>query len=193
MKTEIEVKFVDVGIDDMRRRLEALGAECEQPLRLMRRQVFHLVTPDDNAFVRVRDEGDKTTMTYKRFEGDGLHAAKEAEIVVSDFATAVQILEGAGLKSKSYQETKRETWRLGEVEIVIDEWPWAPPFVEIEGETEEEVRDMAEKLGFDWSKAAFGGVASVYRKVYPAIASDKLINDFSRYDFDDPVPKEFKG
>jgi adenylate cyclase class 2 len=193
VKTEIEVKFLNIDIDAMREKLQNIGGVCEQPMRLMRRQVFHLVTPSETAFVRVRDEGHKATMTFKRFEGDGLHAAKEAEVDVSDFQTAAKILEESGLKSKSYQETKRETWHVGEVEIMIDEWPWAPPFVEIEGPSEEAVRKVTSELGLDWKDAAFGGVAAVYKTLFPAITSDVIVNDLPRYNFDDPVPKEFLG
>lgn len=35
MKTEIEVKFVDVDINDVRARLKKAGAVCEQPMRDM--------------------------------------------------------------------------------------------------------------------------------------------------------------
>jgi len=193
MKTEIEVKFLNIDIDAMREKLKAVGAHLEQPMRLMRRQVFHLVTPSERAYVRVRDEGHKATMTFKRFEGDGLHAAKEAEVDVSDFETAVKILEESGLKLKSYQESKRETWHVGEVEVVIDEWPWAPPFVEIEGPSEDEVRKVTADLGLNWNDAAFGGVAEVYKSLYPAITNDVIVNDLPRYEFDDPIPKEFLG
>lgn len=193
MKTEIEVKFLNIDVDAMREKVKTLGAHLEQPMRLMRRQVFNLVIPSETAYVRVRDEGHKATMTFKRFEGEGLHAAKEAEVDVSDFETAAKILEESGLTPKSYQESKRETWAIGDVEIVIDEWPWAPPFVEIEGPSEEEVRKVTSDLGLDWGEAAFGGVATVYRSLYPAITNDTMVNDFPRYDFDDPVPKEFLG
>ena len=49
MKTEIEVKFVDVDIPEMQQRLEGVGAHCEQPMRLMRRQVFYLVDRNKDA------------------------------------------------------------------------------------------------------------------------------------------------
>ena len=191
MKTEIEVKFCDIDIDDVRERLKKSGAVCEQPMRLIRREVFHLVTRDGRAFLRIRDEGHKVTMTFKRFEGGGLHAAKEAEVEVSDFSEVASILKETGLKSKSHQETKRETWNLKSVEVVIDERPWIPPFIEIEGPSEKEVREAAAKLGFDWKDSVFGGVAAVYRPQYPAIKDDVTINDLSHYSFAVPAPKEF--
>lgn len=62
MKTEIEVKFCQIDIDDVRQRLKAAGAICVQPMRLMRRQVFYLVDRTKDAYLRVRDEGDKVTI-----------------------------------------------------------------------------------------------------------------------------------
>jgi adenylate cyclase class 2 len=163
MKTEIEVKFVDVDIDEIRSRLQAIGAECAQPMRAMRRQVFYLVDRSKDAYVRVRDEGDKVTMTYKQFEEAGLHGAKEIEVVVSDFADAIDIISQSGLEQKSYQETRRETWHIGTTEVVIDEWPWLRPFIEIEGQSEADVREVAAKLQFDWNDAVFGAVTAAYR------------------------------
>lgn len=135
MKTEIEAKFVKLDIDDVRARLEQAGATLGQPMRMMRRQTFDPVSDSAHRYVRgLRDEGDKVTMTYKQFDDMGLHGAKEIEIVVSDFEDARSILIQAGLHAKSYQETRRETWMLDGAEVVIDEWPWIKPFIEIEPE-----------------------------------------------------------
>ena len=66
MNDEIEVKFVNIDHDAIRNELESIGAVLEQPMRLMKR-----VTIDSNdmrsknAFLRVRDQGDKVTLTYK--------------------------------------------------------------------------------------------------------------------------------
>ena len=35
MKTEIEVKFLNIDIEDIRAKLQAAGAVCEQPMRLI--------------------------------------------------------------------------------------------------------------------------------------------------------------
>ncbi len=192
MKTEIEVKFCDVDIDDVRTRLKKVKAVCEQPMRLMHRRIFEPVNNDSNRYLRIRDENDKVTMTYKQFDGTDIHGAKESEIVVSDFETAVDILERIGLQSKSYQESRRETWRVGEVEVVIDEWPWIQPFVEIEGESENAVKQCSELLGFDWNEAIIGSVAAAYRRKYPSV-SDDMVNTCPEIMFEHPVPREFKA
>ena len=188
MKTEIEVKFLDVDIDAIRTKLGEVGAILEQPMRLMRRQVFYLVDRNKDAYVRVRDEGDKATMTYKQFDSIGLHGAKEVEVVVSNFEDAKSILQNSGLAPKSYQETRRETWKFTNTEIVIDEWPWLKPFIEIEGASEEAVRKAAVMLGFDWNNAIFGAVTQAYRQQYANLPPDFIMDDVPEIKFDAPLP-----
>jgi len=194
---EIEAKFINIDIEQMRSRLLECGAVCEKPMRLMKRVVYHQAN-DHDAFIRVRDEGDKITMTYKRFlDSTAIDGVVEVETTVGDFDDAATILDQTGLYREAYQETRRETWQLDGVEIMIDEWPWIEPFVEIEGESEEAVRTVSEKLGFDWSKAVFGGVASVYTKKYKnmgdSAAAALIINRKTPViRFEDPVPEAFK-
>ena len=191
MKTEIEVKFIDITIDTIQQRLLAAGAVCEQPMRLMRRALME--TPDmaaKDAFLRLRDEGNKVTLTYKQHLKTGIEAANEIETTVDDFDTAKSLLEASGMIFHTYQESRRETWKLGDVEVVIDEWPWMPPYIEIEGDNEASIREAAAILGFSWDEAVFGGVDVVYRMVYPAMSVRGVI-DIPLVRFDDPVPQEF--
>ncbi|MGI9339110.1 MAG: class IV adenylate cyclase [Psychrobacter sp.] len=191
MKTEIEVKFLNIDIDEMRDKLKAAGASREQPMRLMRRALIE--TPemrDRDGFLRVRDEGDKTTLTFKQFTENSLTGAKEREIVVSDFSETIAILAECGLNHHTLQETRRETWRLDGVEIVIDEWPWISPYIEIEGDSAESVRAMADRLGFNWSEAVFGSVDVIYNRQYPNMTVRGVI-DIAKVSFADAVPAEF--
>ena len=193
MQTEIEVKFCQIDIDDMRVRLEHAGAVCEQPMRLMRRQVFYTVDNDPEAYIRVRAEGDKNTLTYKRFESIGLHGAKEVETPVDDYQATIDILVAGGLKPKSSQETKRETWMLDDAEVVIDEWPWLEPFIEIEGPSEVSVRQAADQLGLDWGQAVFGAATEAYRVSYPNLPPDMVMDDLPEIRFGAPVPERLRG
>lgn len=194
MKTEIEAKFLDVGFDKIREKLNQLGAQLEQPMRLMRRVV---IEPPElsakDAFVRVRDEGDKVTLTYKQFDN---HAAfggvQEIEVVVSDFDKMIAIFSKVGLTHKSFQESRRETWQLNEVEVVLDEWPWLNPYIEIEGHSEEAVKQVAGQLGFDWSHAIFGSVTAAYQIQYPDGDASKLVT-VPKVAFGDPIPTIISG
>lgn len=193
MKTEIEVKFIDIDIDVIRQRLQDVGAECEQPMRLMRRALIETdAMTQENAFLRLRDEGHRTTLTYKMFKENSLTGAREHEVTVSDYDTMHKILLACGFEFQTTQESKRETWRLGEVEIVIDQWPWMKPYIEIEAETESAVRETAVLLGFDWEDAVFGSADVVYHIEYPNMSVRGVV-DIPSVRFDDPVPPEFLG
>lgn len=195
MKTEIEVKFCDIDIEAMREILARAGAVCEQPMRLMKRalieQPHHAA---EHSFIRVRDEGDKVTLTFKRRDDPAnptIDSVKEIEVVVSSFDDTVALLREAGWSYKTFQESKRETWRLGDVEVVIDEWPWIPPYVEIEGPTEAAVRTAAKQLGFDWSDAEYSHIDAVYLRHYDFAPGVRGVIDIREVRFDDPMPKEF--
>lgn len=122
---------------------------------------------EKSGFVRVRDEGHRITMTYKQYDSMALGGAKEIEFSVSDYDAAIEFMKAIGVTAKSVQEARREIWNLDDVEVVIDEWPWIDPFIEVEGPTEESVKNAAEKLGYAWSDAAFGDVMTAYRAQYP--------------------------
>ncbi len=170
MQTEIEAKFLNIESDKIRAKLKEIGAVLKYPERLMKRKVFDY--PDERlkkegAWVRVRDEGDgKITLSYKKLIDRTLHGTKEITLDVSDFETMCDFLQACGFDSKSYQETKREKWMLGKSEITIDTWPWIPTFVEVESETEEDVREVSKLLGFDWAKALHGSVETVYQALF---------------------------
>ena len=85
------------------------------------------------------------------------------------------LLESIGCEKKAYQESKRESWELDNVDITIDEWPFLEPYVEIEGKSEEKVKQVAEKLGFEYAKALFCSVDTLYNKKYGV--SEDIINN----------------
>jgi adenylate cyclase class 2 len=191
MKTEIEVKFLDVNFDVLRIKLHELGAICEQPMRTMRRVAIEndFMRTDKDSFLRVRDEGDRVTMTYKQFDSLSVDGAKEIEVEVSSFEDTIAILEQAGLPAHTMQETRRETWSLGGAEIMLDEWPWVKPYIEIEAAQESTLRDVAAKLGFDWSSAVFGDVMAVYRAEYPHLTLKDTVARVPVVKFGEPLPR----
>lgn len=169
METEIEAKFADIHPDALRSMLKERGANLEHPEVLMRRKTFDY--PDKRlnkigGWIRIRNEGDVVTLSYKQLNDRTLHGTKEVTVVVNDFDTTCQFLEAIGMVEKSYQETKREKWNYKGVEVTIDTWPWVPTFVELEGPTEELVRSAASDLGFSWSQAMHGSVETIYQMHY---------------------------
>jgi adenylate cyclase class 2 len=75
---------------------------------------------------------------------------EELEITVVNFDTAVLIFQRLGLAPVQVYEKYRETWQLGEVEVVLDEMPYGN-FVELEG-SEAGIKTAVATLGLDWHK-----------------------------------------
>ena len=138
-------------------------------------------------WLRVRDEGDKITMSLKVVDGASIENQKETQLVVDNFDSAVSLLESIGCENKAYQETKRELWEVDGVEVTIDEWPFLEPFVEIEGKSEEDVKGVSEKLGFDYSQAKFGAVDTLYAERY-GITEDQINNHTPKILFEGKNP-----
>lgn len=189
METELEAKFLDVETDELRGKLKAVGAKQIYSERLMRRKVFDF--PDERlekegAWIRVRDEGDKITLSYKRLVDRTLHGTKELTVEVSDFEATCNLLLVLGLKLDTYQETKREKWLINGSEITLDTWPWIPTFVEIEAPSEADLKSLAEKLGFDWSRAMHGSVETAYQQYYDV--TEKEVDNWESMTFV-PVPE----
>lgn len=168
MYTEFEATFTNVDKDDIRARLAKAGAKLIRKEFLQKRTVFNLPKGHEikGGWLRVRDEGDKITMSLKVVDGDKIENQKETQLIIDNFENAVGILESIGCINKAYQETKRELWELDGVEVTIDEWPFLEPFVEIEGKSETEVKNVARKLKFDYSKAKFCSVDTIYSEKY---------------------------
>jgi adenylate cyclase class 2 len=190
MNIEYEASFPEVDKDEVQGRLRAVGATLVRLEFLQRRVVFRLPSGHeiDGAWARVRDEGDKITMSLKIVDGDRIEDQKEICLTVDSFDQAELMLMTLGCARKSYQETKRELWTLDGVEVTIDEWPFIDPFVEVEGRSEEEVRKVSEKIGFDYSKALFGAVDIMCMRKYPHLTADRINNHTPRIVFGEENP-----
>lgn len=189
METEIEAKWLEINVEQMRRKLQEIGAELAQPERMLARKPYDF--PDrrlekNGGWVRVRNEGDKITLSYKQQNDRTLHGTKEVTLVVDNFGMTCNFLEAIGLEPKSYQETKRESWKFGDTEIELDTWPWIPSFIEIEAPNEKRLCDVAEKLDLNISDAMHGSVEPVYQKYYDV--SEEEVNNWPEITFSE-VPE----
>jgi len=189
MNIEYEATFININKDEIRGRLKKAGATLIKPNFLMKRIVFELPTGHEipGGWLRVRDEGDKTTMSLKVVNGDKIEDQKEIYLKIDNFAEGVKFLESIGARQKAYQESYRELWILDGVEVTIDEWPYLEPYVEVEGKSEKEVKSASEKLEFDYAQALFCSVDTLYNKKY-GTPLDIINYKTNRITFDDPNP-----
>jgi adenylate cyclase class 2 len=191
MEIEYEATFVNINKDDIRKKLAEAGANLVREEFLQKRVVFNLPKGNqiNGGWLRVRDEGDMITMSLKVVDGDQIHNQKETQLTVDNFEEARKFLLGIGCDEKAYQESKRELWNLDEVDITVDEWPFLEPFVEVEGKSEEQVKAVSEKIGFDYIEAKFCSVDTLYNEKYN-VGIDQINNHTPKILFEMKNPFE---
>ncbi|HPO06156.1 MAG TPA: CYTH domain-containing protein [Candidatus Gracilibacteria bacterium] len=164
MKTEFELRILNINKNEIQKKLEEIGAEYVTK-RFMRRKVYDLVKSSEeikDSWMRLRDNGEKTTITVKEIYNDQIDGTKELEMDVEDFDKASELLEKLGLYAKAYQENQRTSYRYKNVEIEIDEWPLIPTYLEIEGHNIESIELVVKELGYQMEQTTSIGVLKVY-------------------------------
>jgi len=165
MHTEYEVRILDIDIEKIINKLEKLGATKVAEFNYKRR-VYNFNPPTDHKWIRLRTDGNKTTLTIKKIESFSIDGTQEMEIEVSDFEETNKMLEEMGYKSHTYQENKRIRYLLDDVELDIDTWPYIPSYLEIEGINEAAVKNMMKKLEVDEEKVTSLDVQGVFKEFY---------------------------
>ena len=166
MKKEFEAGFLGVKEAVIKSRLKKLGAKKVTPKRLMRRYIFeNNAMKKTHSFLRVRDEGNCITITYKTVASQPkLGGKSEIEVTVDSFTQAKELFLALGFPLTNYQESYRETWQLGQVKLEFDWWPDLPLLLEVEGVSKKSVQRVVTKLDLDITQALFGTVGHMYEK-----------------------------
>ena len=164
MAIEIEKKFrlTKKQYEEVFRRLPEIGARP-------RGEEFEENTLYDGesldsarAVLRLRRAAKTATLTYKeRFPtSSSIKHQREDETRVADPEAMEAILDALGFTPTLVYEKRRQTWRLGKTEIVVDELSFGL-FMEIEG-SEADIADVELKL-------AIKGLRTE-RETYPQLA-----------------------
>lgn len=147
INTEFETKILNINVAGVEKRLKELHAE-EFPEYKFKRYVYDFADSKSQT-VRIRTDGEKTTLTYKNRVSQEIGGTEEIEIEVNDFETTAQIFDKLNFESKYYQENKRKIYRLNGLEFCIDTWPLIPTFMEIEGKSIRDVKEGLKLLGLE--------------------------------------------
>jgi len=162
MAKEFETKVLDIDVKEIRDKLIKIGAKKKSEFS-MRRWIFDIDSSQDK-WIRLRDDGEKITLTYKCKTGSGISETEEIEVEVSDFKNTAKILSNLNFEATYYQENKRELFILDEIEFAIDSWPKIPPYLEIESSNEEKVKEGLKLLGLEKKDIGNVTVKNVYLK-----------------------------
>jgi adenylate cyclase class 2 len=166
--TEIECRFLEIDKEALLKKLRDLGAKDKGEVMLEEKVIYKTgeVWNHGNGFIRIRKSGDGIQMTYKEHRAATVDGAFEIEFGIDDYDKAELLLKTIGWGNSRAQQKLRHTFELDGVTIDIDTWPKIPPYVELEGESEEQLQKVAKKLGFDWKKVELHNARWVIENIY---------------------------
>ncbi len=155
MSIEIETRFLEINKEDLISKLKTLNAIDNGEVKL------------DEIIFYDKDltwMNENIKLTFKSNKEQKIDSAKEIEFDVSSMEDARLFLEEIGLVQYRIVEKYRHTFRLGNVTLDIDTWPKIPVYVELEGDSVEELKKVADMLGFDWGNRFDGDARYVFKK-----------------------------
>lgn len=161
MHTEYEVRILEIDVEKIKEKLKELHASFEWD-NVQKRYVYDFIPKQDKKWIRLRTNGDKTTLTIKNIVSSNIDGTHELEITVDSFERCNLILKELGYTDKGYQENRRIQYILNGVEVDIDYWPMIPTYLEIEGPSEEAVYNAVSALGFEKSDCVTKNVEEIY-------------------------------
>lgn len=155
MPHEIEINVTNIDLEDAKERLQELGADYVGTYNY---KILNIeIENRDNVkseeyytkWARVRSDGKKTTLTLKEQYGTDINKRLEYEVETSDFITTAKIMLKMLPDAKySYIEKSRIDYHYKEnnLDIVIDKWPKLPYKMEIEGTSEDVIKEFYKRL-----------------------------------------------
>lgn len=165
---EIECRFLEIDKEKLVKKLNELGAHDEGENLIEETVIYDkdLKWRDEQKFVRLRKVGDKIKLTYKDQKIQTVDGTFEIEFEIEDYKKAKLLFEKIGLFPFRHQQKRRHAFKLDGVSVDIDSWPMIPTYVELEGESEEDLKKAAKLLELDWIKADFHNARWVIENVY---------------------------
>ena len=162
---EYEVRVLEIDVEEIKKKLNELNATLKED-SFQRRYLYDFNPVNPDKWIRLRTNGNTTTLTIKDVQSSKIDGTHELEIVVDDFDATNEILKELGYIPRGIQENKRIKYDLNGVEVDIDTWPKIPTYLEIEGSSEEEVYNTLDLLNIPRDKAISLNTNSIYKDIY---------------------------
>lgn len=163
---EIETKILEFDEQALRKKLTEKGAKYEGK-HSYTRVVFYMRSkkPEDDEFIRVRTDGQNSTLTWKYRNGSkkSLDNTDEIEVGVEDFEKTVEIVSKLWKGDPPFrQENMIEKWNYNGIEITIAKWPLIPPYLELEANSEKQVRNAIKELEIKGEEIGNTNLAAIF-------------------------------
>lgn len=163
---EYETKVLDINIAEIEEKLHKLWAALLEDEVLMKRRVFDVESHSGNKGkrFRLRQKGDKTTLTYKERNGLDVGSTLELETKVGDFDVMTEMLQKLERSTMVYQENKRKVYSRNDIEFCLDTRPMIPTYMEIEAPSKEQVEEALKLLELEWKDVGDMWMIELYEK-----------------------------
>lgn len=171
-RSEIEVKILDIDVAEIESRLRKIDIRKLFDRVLTRTLIFdhpNLRLRALGKVLRLRQVGDKVFLSIRQGNQNRstspFQKVTESEIKLDDFYQAFSLFEGLGFQAFRYQEKKRTGYSYpGGVSIEINEFPKIPPYLEIEADSEEKIKDFLSKINYTMSDTTKISATEVLKK-----------------------------
>jgi len=164
MKTEFETQILDIDEKETKAKLKKIGAVA-QPAELNRRWVFDIRPDHSHQWIRLRTNGKKTTLCYKKRNDNSVTGTEELEVIVDDFEKTYEMISKLDFYfDKYYQENQSQIFVLDDIEFKIDKWPMIPTLLEIEAKSKKSVEKGLKLLGFYGKDFGHQGHVKIFRQ-----------------------------
>jgi len=171
MAHEIETKVLGIEVKKVKKKLILLGAKKTQETRLIVDwyRIKGIKEGEDPWFLRIRsNSAGKYEVTWKA-KSDILGVArkhKEINFLIAEPEKLADLFEELGLEKYAHQEKDRTSFSLKNWAFDIDQYPKMPAYLEIEGNSEENVNEAIKILGLGKNKTWAKGERILIQDTY---------------------------
>jgi len=163
---EVELKFLDINVEDVKGKLEKLGAELKYDTYI---ESYPFISDEfhgynsDKKYLRVRKVDDDVEITYKdpAITSD-MTAREEINLRVDSYEEAIKLIEKLGFEKGEVFRKHRVHYELGSIHFELDTLDHIPTYLEIETETEDEMKKVCVELELDILHGKKGTIVEIF-------------------------------
>ena len=156
---EIELKFLDIGVDGIKNKLSEIWAELKYKTEIewytFLKEWFSSWTKDKYLRVRKIDWKVEVTFKWKVDENSKMTSREEIEFISDDYKKSILLFEKIWFKKGNYFKKHRIHYELWNIHFELDTYWKIPTYLEIETQSENDMINICNKLWLEiknWKK-----------------------------------------
>jgi len=171
MAQEIETKVLDINVNEVKSKLLALGAQKIQETRLLVNWYQTKGEKEGSArwFLRIRSNSEGQHEVTWKGDPKTIGIAKvrrEISFFVEEPEKVADLFKELGLEQYGCQEKDRTSFVFKDWRFDVDQYPGMPPFLEVEGKSEDHLKEGMKLLGLEGNRTYAQGERTLIQEVY---------------------------